>query len=182
MVVGPYLQYDISDGVTGDFYLLRYADDGRLLSPQTERTLKGKLAGISDVFLFSHGWNNTFADAAKRYRDFIHGFMKETAELGIPIRAGYKPLLIGVIWPSTSFLMPWEDGRNSPLTHVPRGLGPRRCSVCSRHRLTMAPMPSWSNSSMATPRLPRHPPVRLPIMLDGLRGDHDPTMDPRRQL
>ena len=52
MVVGPYLQYDISDGVTGDFYLLRYADDGRLLSPQTERTLKGKLAGISDVFLF----------------------------------------------------------------------------------------------------------------------------------
>jgi hypothetical protein len=110
MVVGPYLRYDISSDVMADFYLLRYANDGRLLSPQTEQMLKDGLAGISDVFLFSHGWNNTFADAARSYRDFISGFMKQRADLGIPIRAGYKPLLIGVIWPSTSFLMPWEDG------------------------------------------------------------------------
>jgi hypothetical protein len=110
MVVGPYLSYDVGGSVTADLYLLRYGEDGRLLSRQTEQMLKGALADVSDVFLFSHGWNNTFADAAKSYRDFIEGYMKERADVGIPIPVGYKPLLIGVIWPSTSFLLPWEDG------------------------------------------------------------------------
>lgn len=175
MVVGPYLQYDISDGVTGDFYLLRYADDGRLLSPQTERTLKGKLAGISDVFLFSHGWNNTFADAAKRYRDFIHGFMKETAELGIPIRAGYKPLLIGVIWPSTSFLMPWEDGPQfaaDTRTEGPRTEEMLRLLTASLDHGTDAKLVELVDGNATLTEASAREAAE--IMLDGLRGDHDP--------
>ena len=112
MVVGPYEHYDLGNGLVADLYLLRYDEHGRLQSPQTEQLLRAAIAGqaISDVFLFSHGWNNTFEVAAKRYRDFITGYMRQRAQFGIPLPADYRPVLVGVIWPSTSFVFPWENG------------------------------------------------------------------------
>jgi hypothetical protein len=112
VVVGPYEHYDIGDGVVADLYLLRYDEHGRLQSPQTEQLLRTAISEqpASDVFLFSHGWNNTFEVAAKRYRDFITGYMRQRAQFGIPLPAAYRPVLVGVIWPSTSFVFPWENG------------------------------------------------------------------------
>jgi hypothetical protein len=106
VVVGPYQRVDIGGGQSADLYLLRYAPDGALLSARTEQQLTESLDGITDVFLFSHGWNNTFDGAAASYRTFIEGYVS----LGTGPAAGHQPLLIGVVWPSISFLMPWEDG------------------------------------------------------------------------
>ena len=110
MVVGPFQQIPIDGGATADLYLLRYDDAGRLRSPLTETQLKGSLAGISDVFLFSHGWNNIFATALDRYRSFITGYIQQRRQYAVPVEAGYRPLLTGIIWPSTDFVLPWEAG------------------------------------------------------------------------
>jgi hypothetical protein len=110
MVVGPFQQVPIGDGATADLYLLRYDNKGRLRSPLSELELKGSLGGVSDVFLFSHGWNNIFATALERYRDFIAGYWRQRQQYGLPVPDGYQPLLIGVIWPSTDFVLPWEVG------------------------------------------------------------------------
>ena len=106
MVVGPYERLKISGGGFADFYLLRYSADGALLSPRTGEMLADALVGVSDVFLFSHGWNNTLDAAASSYKQFIAGYVSQSAGS----KPGYRPLLIGVIWPSISFLLPWEDG------------------------------------------------------------------------
>lgn len=110
-MAGPFTTIELGDGASVDLFLLRYDEDGRLLSPKAEKEIKDRLDdGYTDVFVFSHGWNNTFDDALSRYKNFIEGYAKQRKKLSLPTPAGYKPLLIGVIWPSTSFLFPWEHG------------------------------------------------------------------------
>jgi hypothetical protein len=110
MVIGPFQQVPIGDGATADLYVLRYDDNGRLRSPLTEVQLKKSLRGVTDVFFFSHGWNNVFATALERYRDFIAGYWRQRQQYCLPVSPGYRPLLVGVIWPSTDFVLPWEMG------------------------------------------------------------------------
>ncbi len=45
-MAGPYAKIDLGDGVSVDLYLLRYDEDGRLLSPSHEasRTTKSTYA------------------------------------------------------------------------------------------------------------------------------------------
>lgn len=111
MVVGPYSTLPLADG-TANLYLLRYDKRGALQSPHTFEALKREISttGATDVFLFSHGWNNVFDQAVARYDSFIRGYMAQRAEFGLPTPPGYRPVLVGVIWPSTSFVMPWEQG------------------------------------------------------------------------
>jgi hypothetical protein len=110
MVVGAFRQISIGDGATADLYLLRYDNAGRLRSPRTETQLKECLGAASDVFLFSHGWNNIFDTAAERYRGFIEGYVQQRQQYSLPVPVGYRPLMIGLIWPSTDFVLPWEAG------------------------------------------------------------------------
>jgi hypothetical protein len=108
MVAGPFLRIPIGGGATADLYLLRYDSTGRLRSPRTESRLKESLGAASDVFLFSHGWNNIFATAAERYRGFIEGYIQQRQQYSLPVPVGYRPLMIGLIWPSADFVLPWE--------------------------------------------------------------------------
>lgn len=110
LVVGPYKVLDLTGGKTAETYLLRYDEGGQLLSSETESMLRSSLDGVSDVFLFSHGWNNTFADAADNYLRFIEGYIAQRAQFNVPVPGNYQPLLVGVIWPSTSFVFPWDEG------------------------------------------------------------------------
>jgi hypothetical protein len=110
MSVGPFTRADLGDGKHIDLFLLRYDDDGRLLSTRTEQAVKDALVGRSDVFVFSHGWNNNFKAALNRYEGFIKKYAAQRTRLGLPTPTDYAPLLIGIIWPSTSFLFPWEQG------------------------------------------------------------------------
>ena len=109
MIVGPVARIEIAGG-TAPLYLLRFDKDGTLLSRQTAQQLLTATASASDIFLFSHGWNNTYDQALNRYRDFASGFIRQRQELALPVPDNYKPILVGVIWPSTSFLLPWEKG------------------------------------------------------------------------
>jgi pimeloyl-ACP methyl ester carboxylesterase len=110
MVVGRYESFDLGGGRSADLYLLRFGRDGQPLSPRTGRILADELARATDVFVVSHGWNNTFDDAAQNYRRFITGYIGQRAEFGLPTPSEYQPVMVGVIWPSTSFVLPWEEG------------------------------------------------------------------------
>ena len=109
-MIGPFTNVDLGDGRSIDLYLLRIDKEGELLSRQTQQALLGAVPDKSDVFVFCHGWNNTFDQAKDSYLEFIKGYAAQRQRLGRPIPANYKPLLIGIIWPSTSFVLPWEQG------------------------------------------------------------------------
>src|SRR6185436_4156307 len=63
----------------------------------------------TDVFLFSHGWNNDWETASKRYDAFIDGYVGLRKKHALATSPGYKPLLVGIIWPSTALVLPWEE-------------------------------------------------------------------------
>ncbi len=109
-MAGPFQIIELDGGRTAPLYLLRYDEKGRLRSPQAEKEVKEQLASVTDVYLFAHGWNNVFAQALDRYNGFASGYIEQGTQFQIPAPENSKPLLVGVIWPSTSFVMPWEAG------------------------------------------------------------------------
>jgi hypothetical protein len=121
LVTGPFAQMPIDGGAAADLCLLRYDHAGRSRSPRAEARLKESLGAASDVFLFSHGWNNIFATAAERYRGFIEGYIQQRRQYGLPVPAGYRPLMIGLIWPATDFVLPWEAGPKIAAAGAPDG-------------------------------------------------------------
>jgi hypothetical protein len=110
MVVGAFESVDLGGGRTAQLYLLRFDEHGRCLSPRSSEEFLRAAGAASDVFCFSHGWNNTFEVALDRYRSFIRGYAGQRATFHLAEPADYRPVLLGVIWPSTSFVMPWEAG------------------------------------------------------------------------
>lgn len=109
---GPFDQLDIGGATTAPFYIIPFDRKGRATGPRTqEHLIEAAAAGqFSDLFLFSHGWNNDFKVSTQRYRDFIAGFQKVREEAGIEMPAGYKPLLVGIYWPSTALVFGKEKG------------------------------------------------------------------------
>jgi hypothetical protein len=107
---GPYELLDIGTGARAPWYILPFDKAGVCTAPKTRAHLLATLAagGFTHVFLFSHGWNNDWKTSTKRYRDFIDAFTKvrQAAPGGAP--GSYRPLLVGVFWPSTALVLPWE--------------------------------------------------------------------------
>ena len=63
----------------------------------------------TDVFLLSHGWNNSSADASQLYAGLL-GQMTTVADAVPDLRPpGYLPLAVGVIWPSKA----WDEEADS---------------------------------------------------------------------
>jgi hypothetical protein len=59
----------------------------------------------TDIFVFSHGWNNSFADASAIYTALIEQ-MEAVADARPAVRPEpYRPLALGVIWPSKA----WDE-------------------------------------------------------------------------
>jgi hypothetical protein len=109
-MIGSVQPITIAGGVPANLYLLRFGKDGRLQSPQTAHMALKAAERATDVFFCSHGWNNIYADAIGRCRGFAEGFIQQRASLGLSTPADYRPLLIGMIWPATWFVLPWEEG------------------------------------------------------------------------
>jgi hypothetical protein len=109
-MIGAVDRIAVSEGVTADLYVLRFDQDGRLTSRRTAETFLETAATASDVFVFSHGWNNTYDLALQNYRRFIAGYGEQRRRLGLPLPPDYRPVLLGVVWPATSFVLPWESG------------------------------------------------------------------------
>ena len=102
---GPYRSVTLPNGDSVPFYVIPFDARGVCEAPQTRADLVRQVAEnhYTDVFLFSHGWNNDWTVATKRYDDFLAGFMKMRQELNLATPgARYRPLLVGVFWPSTA--------------------------------------------------------------------------------
>lgn len=103
---GPYRTLTIEGDLQVPFYIIPFDKRGLCVGPETRQHLLDTLrAGrYSDVFLFSHGWNNDWSVAVRRYESFIEGFATMRRTRGLPRRDGYAPLLIGIFWPSTALV------------------------------------------------------------------------------
>ncbi len=81
----------------------RAADDGRLLSQVILEDLAQQ--AITDVFIMSHGWLGDIPSAINQYDRWVSNLMGCAADLELikQKRPGFKPLLIGLHWPSKPF-------------------------------------------------------------------------------
>lgn len=70
-------------------------------SKPTLAAIAAAVPNATDVFVFSHGWNNDRASAEKAYRDFTQGMVAMRPAGRLP--ATFKPFSIGLYWPSALF-------------------------------------------------------------------------------
>lgn len=103
---GPYRVLTIEGDVQVPFYIIPFDKRGQCVGPETRQHLIEALrtGGYTDVFLFSHGWNNDWSVSVRRYESFIDGFAQMRRARNLPRPAGYKPLLVGIFWPSTALV------------------------------------------------------------------------------
>ncbi len=104
---GPYRAVSLPDGNQIPFYIIPFDKEGRCEGPETRRHLveASRNNAFTHIFLFSHGWNNDWTVATGRYEDFLAGFVKMRRQHNLPTPTGYKPLLVGVFWPSTGLVV-----------------------------------------------------------------------------
>jgi hypothetical protein len=104
--VGPYRQVHLHDGSQCPFYIIPFDKNGVCIGPQTKQHLIESIrqGAFTDIFLFSHGWNNDWTVATDRYEHFLSGYMNMRQEHGLPVSADYRPLLVGIFWPSTALV------------------------------------------------------------------------------
>ena len=103
---GPYRTVRSEDGQEIPFYIIPFDKRGTCIAPKTRDHLIQAIRDddYTDVFLFSHGWNNDWTVATARYEHFLKGYMDMRAENDLDVPANYKPLLVGVFWPSTALV------------------------------------------------------------------------------
>lgn len=99
-----------------NYYLINYdkdgkeraADDGRLLSAVVLDELKN--GAYTDVIVMSHGWMGDIPSAVAQYDKWMGNLFSCTGDLAAmkQKRPGFKPLLVGLHWPS----LPWGDEDN----------------------------------------------------------------------
>jgi hypothetical protein len=89
------------------FWEVDFDEDGRHTGPVATETLTRECAdqGITDLFVFCHGWNNS----RERALDLVERFFDEVRllvdEAPAPLAAGRTIGLLGIVWPS----MRWAD-------------------------------------------------------------------------
>jgi hypothetical protein len=103
-LTGPLSVVRLPDGSTAPFYVVPFDADGVCTGPRTAGEAVDAAAGATDVFLFSHGWNNDWGTATGRYFDFLHQYATLRAQRWEPPTRPYRPVLIGVFWPSEALV------------------------------------------------------------------------------
>jgi pimeloyl-ACP methyl ester carboxylesterase len=101
---------ELHTGASAPFYALRFDADGRTMGPKTRQHLVDALGTFTDVYLFSHGWNNDWDTALKSYLKFAKTVREMIISRRLDFGRPYTPLLAGVFWPSSALVMPWEEG------------------------------------------------------------------------
>lgn len=109
-VQGPWKTVSGPGGSTAPFYMIRYDKRGACMSPASLDHLVEAAADATDVFLFSHGWNNDWAGATSRYEEFIEQFTQVRAREWEPPGRAFRPVLVGIHWPSTALVSRDERG------------------------------------------------------------------------
>ncbi|MET8631099.1 hypothetical protein ABZW30_46730 [Kitasatospora sp. NPDC004669] len=109
---GPWITLPSDGGIPARLHPIRFDKSGVCTSPDAARSLVEFARQATDVFLFSHGWNNDWATANRRYGTFITQFVNSRRLWWTPPDRDYRPLLSGIFWPSTSLVAPWEQTPN----------------------------------------------------------------------
>lgn len=109
---GPYRTLQTPEGNLFPYYIVPFDKAGECEGPRTRDDVIAKAGTFSDIYLFSHGWNNDWTATTKRYEHFIDGLMKLRTEKGLPVPVDYAPLLVGVFWPSQA--LAWFDSETGP--------------------------------------------------------------------
>ena len=96
-------------GITVPLYLLQSDKSGHLTSPEARDDLLARVAdgSLRDVYLFAHGWNNDFDTSLDLFKRFFTGFLERRRASATP---DWKPVFVGMQWPSIVLVFPWEKG------------------------------------------------------------------------
>ncbi|MGO9207503.1 MAG: DNA/RNA non-specific endonuclease [Candidatus Limnocylindrales bacterium] len=88
------------------YYLLAFGSDNRDRTPEATRRAAEAMARepVTDVWLFSHGWRGDVPAAREQYAGWIGAMAAQRPDVA-RLRPGFRPLLIGLHWPSE----PWGD-------------------------------------------------------------------------
>jgi hypothetical protein len=103
------------EGVRLPTWIIKFNKKGICESPKTQEALLAKIREApkpTHVIFMSHGWNSDFADAIGQYQAFLKTF-EQVVDDHRPA-GDYRPLFVGVTWPSVWF----------PLDRGPRLAGP----------------------------------------------------------
>lgn len=94
-----------------------FDEDGAFVdrpSFETALATASSSGGPTDIFAFSHGWKNNFADASQTYTAVI-AQMTAVADATPGLRpTPYRPLALGVIWPSKA----WDESAQAAFESV----------------------------------------------------------------
>jgi hypothetical protein len=92
-------------------YAIRFDKQGTCTSPHSADHLVAALNSgeVTDVLLYSHGWNNVFDVAEEMYERFLDGVSRMEAQHSL-IRRDFRPIFVGIFWPSTALVSPDEQG------------------------------------------------------------------------
>jgi hypothetical protein len=106
---GPFKRLQ-AGGDSFPLYMLPFDKKGTCQGPLSYQALLHDLreGDYTHVFVCSHGWNNTFQGALARYEEFITGYRSFREARGLPLPGPYRPVVVGISWPSIDLLLPWE--------------------------------------------------------------------------
>ncbi|MEV0890578.1 hypothetical protein [Promicromonospora sp. NPDC050262] len=91
-------------------YVLQFDARGTLTSPRSLAALVEDARDATDLVVVSHGWNNDWLAATSRYDEFFdHLDAVLRSHPPAPDRP-FRPVYVGVFWPSAALVMPWERG------------------------------------------------------------------------
>lgn len=130
-LTGPLTTIVLPDGTRAPFYVVPFDADGACTGTRTAAGAVADAAGATDVFLFSHGWNNDWSAATGRYYDFLRDYSALRADRWDPPTRPYRPVLVGVFWPSE--VLTSDEGRGPDIAADP-GLTPERLAEAAAER------------------------------------------------
>lgn len=110
--VGPLKEYILPDGTRAPFFVIKFDKEGKYTTLKTRDDLLEAICknNYTDVLLFSHGWNNTPKNAITKYEEWIEGYIRFRTDNNFSLNRPYRPVLIGIVWPSVWFVNWWQQG------------------------------------------------------------------------
>lgn len=108
---GPFEQIPLAGGVRAPWYVIAFDKDGGCTSPKSrDHLLRAVRNGeATHVVVFSHGWNNGWAEV----QGLTGGFFKNFAAISPPPAPGgapFRPIFVSIFWPSIALVLPEERG------------------------------------------------------------------------
>lgn len=100
---GPYETLRSPEGIDFAYYVIPFDANGACEGEETRAHLIANCKSATDIFVFSHGWNNDFGSATDRYKSFINGLEALRKEKALPVPDPYRPIVVGIFWPSQAF-------------------------------------------------------------------------------